>query len=283
MGIRNRQATDPRDLIYGILALVGGETGLEADYTLSVAEVFTQAAMRIISQQQSLAVLVYNLLGRNTQNSLPSWVPDWTSHARHFSNEYPINLYRVFLGHETQPCYAELEGGRTLHVRGVKIDTVSKVTARRIAGVYHPRELVRLLEEWRRDAGLDSPGPSDQNYQGKCGQNQKKKKESGDLEEKFWRSVFEDAMCEYDDLEHQETDTQQERERNTIRRFELRDVAKVSKWWSWLRSKTTNLIEQKKKKNNQHTQTHPKDNDTKTDRFWDATESRKLMFTERAR
>lgn len=47
-GITNREATDPRGLVYGILALVDGDTGIEADYTLSVAEVFTRAAMHII-------------------------------------------------------------------------------------------------------------------------------------------------------------------------------------------------------------------------------------------
>jgi hypothetical protein len=41
-------ATDPRYLICGILGVVNGNIGLEADYILSIAEVFTRAAMHII-------------------------------------------------------------------------------------------------------------------------------------------------------------------------------------------------------------------------------------------
>ncbi|KAH7327547.1 heterokaryon incompatibility protein-domain-containing protein, partial [Rhexocercosporidium sp. MPI-PUGE-AT-0058] len=75
-GIAKRQATDARDLVYGVLGLVQGEIHIEADYTLSVAEVFALATVHIIQEDKNLSVLALNDLGRCSKHKLPSWVPD---------------------------------------------------------------------------------------------------------------------------------------------------------------------------------------------------------------
>ena len=76
---RHRQASDPRDKIYGMLGLARPEmqTALAPDYRLSAAQVFTDAAIAIIKESGDLKLLSHTYGSR--QLDLPSWVPDWTA------------------------------------------------------------------------------------------------------------------------------------------------------------------------------------------------------------
>ena len=73
---RNRQASDPRDKVYGLLSLAA--SSIVPDYSISEVDVFCRATMECISSSQDLAVL-NNDLGRKFREDLPSWVPDWGS------------------------------------------------------------------------------------------------------------------------------------------------------------------------------------------------------------
>ena len=89
------KATDPRDKIYALLSL--GQSGIQADYSKSVEEVYTDFAISYISQilpdtltRQSpkfLTDIVYSrfvakllvwLHSTDSVLNLPSWVPDWS-------------------------------------------------------------------------------------------------------------------------------------------------------------------------------------------------------------
>jgi hypothetical protein len=270
-GITKRKATDPRDLVYGILGLVDDDTGIEADYTISVAEVFAQAAMHIVRQEHSLALLRFNNFGRYPKNDLPSWVPDWSSKAKFFPTEYPEKIYNMG---NTRTFLAELEDGLELRVRTVKVDTIKKVTEMRTNSFIHVKELIAQLVEWRSMAGLDSPIPKLDPGQDQVG-------EPGDLEGFFWRVVFADAMFEHD-MEHGEA-RRQPRDDEKIRRFEPRDDAKVLAWWNWLQHQTASLATWEHQWASLRTSAHPDGFHIVTDRFWHATETRKMIFTERNR
>lgn len=165
-------------------------------------------------------MLLFNELGRDAKNGLPSWAPDWTSSAKFFPTRYPAELYNA---DKTRPCHAELEDGLRLKVRSVKVDTVKEVTRMRTLSWKHTSELVELLKEWRRVAGLDSPGP-DQDHGQDHGQDQVG--DSDDLEELFWRAVFADAIFEHD-MEHRKADLEQ-REHE---RYDASSRATRSKSW----------------------------------------------------
>lgn len=75
---RNLKATDPRDKIFAILGLTETSqlNNVKPDYKRSVAQVYTQYANVIITQEQSLSIFS-SVLGEYQGKDLPSWVPDW--------------------------------------------------------------------------------------------------------------------------------------------------------------------------------------------------------------
>lgn len=82
---RHRQATDPRDKVFGILGITQGLTTDIVDYEKSVAEIYATAALRIIENTGNLDILSHVLprhswfIGPIYQPAgLPSWAPDWS-------------------------------------------------------------------------------------------------------------------------------------------------------------------------------------------------------------
>jgi Heterokaryon incompatibility protein (HET) len=74
-----REAEDPRDLVYGVSALIlpKEQNPLPIDYNLSVGAVFAQVAIRVFQEDGDLSALAYFDSGRDNDLKLPSWVPDW--------------------------------------------------------------------------------------------------------------------------------------------------------------------------------------------------------------
>lgn len=81
-----RECTDLRDAIYGLLSISPLLAFVIPDYTLSTAEVYIAAAKAIISIRQDLDI--FSRVQRSTakpawmsrrEKGLPSWVPDWSS------------------------------------------------------------------------------------------------------------------------------------------------------------------------------------------------------------
>ncbi|KAM0431293.1 hypothetical protein ACHAPT_005264 [Fusarium lateritium] len=74
-------ATDPRDKVYGLLALAESTYGIRAEYGISIIDCYTTATYHIIHGSGTLDIL--RALRRPsclpvTIPDLPSWVPDWS-------------------------------------------------------------------------------------------------------------------------------------------------------------------------------------------------------------
>jgi hypothetical protein len=78
--LRQANATDPRDMMYGLLGLFP-DTSIQPNYTSdSIRDIYIQLINYCINQEQSLDVLtLYQKSTLLDALDLPSWVPDWTS------------------------------------------------------------------------------------------------------------------------------------------------------------------------------------------------------------
>ncbi|KAJ0155939.1 Uncharacterized protein HZ326_1884 [Fusarium oxysporum f. sp. albedinis] len=89
---RNYDATDPRDKVYAILGLLeelGYNSPLRVSYHISVEDLYTQVAMIIQQNSETLKVMSHVEVNPSTRqgtlSTLPSWVPNWTVPSSHKS------------------------------------------------------------------------------------------------------------------------------------------------------------------------------------------------------
>lgn len=75
----DRQATDDRDKVYGLLSLVKlGQWYIEPDYSLSTFETYMTTALALIEKHKSLACWTGDQK-RKSKLGFPSWIPDWST------------------------------------------------------------------------------------------------------------------------------------------------------------------------------------------------------------
>ncbi|KAF2627945.1 HET-domain-containing protein [Macroventuria anomochaeta] len=80
---RHRKCFNPLDKIYGILGLLDRSVRdlVRPDYTCSPREVYTGLALAIVASNKSLNMLSF-VYGERTQDlTIPTFVPDWTTHV----------------------------------------------------------------------------------------------------------------------------------------------------------------------------------------------------------
>ncbi|KAF2109166.1 heterokaryon incompatibility protein-domain-containing protein [Lophiotrema nucula] len=83
---RSCSSTEPKDKFYGLLGLADGSlrSAILVDYRRSLEETFTHAAATLIAHEQQLSVLAFAFSSpRHADQSLPTWVPDWTDQVAH--------------------------------------------------------------------------------------------------------------------------------------------------------------------------------------------------------
>ena len=74
---RMHQATDPRDLIFGLLGLTSGNVEIKVDYSLSVEQVYVKTAQMLLRQGFTQLLVAFKPYASN--QDLPSWAYDWTT------------------------------------------------------------------------------------------------------------------------------------------------------------------------------------------------------------
>ncbi|KAK8047398.1 hypothetical protein PG996_015462 [Apiospora saccharicola] len=81
---RNCIAADPRDKIFSLLGVIpGGRLGtIEADYSLSVSQLYAKTAHYLASQHGWMSVLDRAGVANAFLVDIPSWAPDWTRPLR---------------------------------------------------------------------------------------------------------------------------------------------------------------------------------------------------------
>lgn len=114
------KATDPRDLLYALLGLLGTDdipTELRPDYGMPFEHVFHRYAAFMIRNTQSLAFLPCY---KRDLEGVPSWVPDW---------RYCIRSGYSNLASSGQPCISISSDGQRLKLQGIKLGRVAAVVS----------------------------------------------------------------------------------------------------------------------------------------------------------
>lgn len=129
-------ATDPRDMIFGLLGLANDveQLGIATDYNKTCVEVYTDVARRLI-ENGNVDVLAFSQdpksLPPNQGGYLPSWVPDWSGW---------IQQQRVEIAEKAAPFTAcgttrvSIHKSNTLSnstgilkLEGVRVDKIEKI------------------------------------------------------------------------------------------------------------------------------------------------------------
>jgi len=119
---RDRTASDPRDMIYGLLGLAHDDAaaaGIQLDYMLGVPEVYSSVVRKLIQLRGDLCPLGRHPSQAADLHGLPSWVPDYsvTSEWTHYLEPSmlselwaPCDLRRVPIQQQTNPLVLEVFG-----------------------------------------------------------------------------------------------------------------------------------------------------------------------------
>ena len=145
-GMDFREATDPRDQVYGLLGLVPdcqNDRLLRPDYSLSVSQVYTRAAFKIMRDSGDLRLFSYADRLRRVEG-LPSWCQDFAEKG--IFNPYPYS-WDFFNACSATGFEVDLKPDSSLEVLGFHLDTVTEATSART-----PESLTRsALSRWIED------------------------------------------------------------------------------------------------------------------------------------
>ncbi|OAQ64707.2 hypothetical protein VFPPC_05944 [Pochonia chlamydosporia 170] len=128
--LRNSAATNPRDLIYGLLGLLEkhDRDRLTVDYTLEPMTVYRQAAYLLWAEhsEQLLSTLLPTLSFRGSSSVHPSWVPDFAaSKIRGWQDHKTMQADKPW-GRQSNSLFDNNKS--ILRLNGVLFDTVESTT-----------------------------------------------------------------------------------------------------------------------------------------------------------
>ncbi|KAK7222623.1 hypothetical protein V2G26_010626 [Clonostachys chloroleuca] len=133
-------ATDPRDILYGLLGIIPAEQAKRVliDYQKPIAEVYAEITKLLLDESSSLeppdphAFYLDCSLPGEIDGPLPTWVPDWQEIGKYGVRTWEINYFRDFkaAGNTSQPVITPNNGVGSLGIlrkAGCRVDVVTEV------------------------------------------------------------------------------------------------------------------------------------------------------------
>jgi hypothetical protein len=184
--LRHKEASDPRDKVYGLLGLLHGErhSFLVPDYSMSTAETFSRCTEALIKSDNSLNALVGPRL---RQPSLPSWVIDLLPKENAGSVLFFQNIFKrisssaIFNACGMQGLRHSLKLSK-LGLCGIPVDVVKDT-----AMPWDEGFVAQTFREWENL----SCASSEQVYPSGCTR-----------ADAFWRTMIRDTIRDYQDGEN---------------------------------------------------------------------------------
>ncbi|KAF4435940.1 HET-domain-containing protein [Fusarium austroafricanum] len=162
--LRNAMATNPRDLVYGMLGLLDEQVRkqIAVDYELEPMQVYQQVGYLLWKQHtnQTLSELLPRLNFHGMDNGFPSWVPDFAAQPiRGWRDHRTIHAIRPWRKQSESPFKS---GQDVLELQGLMFDVVKKVviTPVEFGDVEEIASVLRDIEELLLEA-VNCPIPPD--------------------------------------------------------------------------------------------------------------------------
>jgi hypothetical protein len=139
-----RQSTDPRDWIYGLLALPNDLDilGIVPDYNLAYDIVYAKYSRAVI-QNGNLEMLRYAHFYNSQENSLPSWIPDWKQHPStkfdyedDSNNDNHIKPPLFYASLDTKISVVDMNDEKLLALQGFIVDDIEILGERAWEGTH---------------------------------------------------------------------------------------------------------------------------------------------------
>lgn len=134
--LRTREATDPRDKVYGVLALAANRYAglLRADYTLPIERIYEQLAIALIERTGNLDIFSHVAPNQQRNLDVPSFVPDWTVElGKEYSSDWTGRFRNL---HKYKACASKpadfKAASKTLHIRGIVVASIARLAPRRL-------------------------------------------------------------------------------------------------------------------------------------------------------
>lgn len=177
--VRNRNATDSRDKVFGVLGLVNNwltTPPILPDYTLNDIEVFAQVTINWITNTRDLFILTGNMLRRP---HIPSWIQDWAPAATFEGTEYHHEtgwnmLYRKYSASLTKGARSKLLSNFELQLEGIFVDKVTRVASQMVTNDWNDAKF--FIDSW--EEFVDISNNSEREYVG-----------GGKFYDAFWRTL----------------------------------------------------------------------------------------------
>jgi hypothetical protein len=147
---RWREATDPRDKVYGLLGLAtrfAESTFFMADYNLTVEQVYIRATLESMYTEDSLRILLGTETTVASRYRLPCWCPDWSVPS--LFGDSDLLFYRAewfqYRAAGSQKAHPKLLGSEILQVEGILVGTVQFID---ITSLWPHATKDKALEAW---------------------------------------------------------------------------------------------------------------------------------------
>jgi hypothetical protein len=153
----NRQATDPRDKVYGLLGLLTPSQRLVLpNYSLSASEVYEETAFAIMDSSKELSILM-DIDEFAGDVEVPSWCPDWTTGCA-----AGMELYDFYNAGGDSTASVQRCSARTLKLQGLILDAVVSVDSESYNDTTEGelQEGYLHLRQWEKIANLSGNGES---------------------------------------------------------------------------------------------------------------------------
>jgi hypothetical protein len=165
--VRNKNATDSRDKVFGVLGLVNNwltTPPILPDYKLTDIEVFVQVTVNWITNTRDLFILTGNMLRRP---HIPSWIQDWAPAATFEGTEYHHEtgwnaLYWKYNASLTKEARSKLLSNSELQLDGIFVDKVSRIALQMVTNDWKDAEF--FISSW--EEFVDISNNSERKYVG---------------------------------------------------------------------------------------------------------------------